>query len=75
MLTHAKIHRAEQTLQRRVSDDITRIGRRRVQNARRTVNTDRGRSARIQVAESNVENGVMHLHRFVVGQHGMVRPA
>ena len=75
MVAGAKIHRAEQTLQRRVGDDVARIGRRRVQNAWWTVNSDGGCSARVQVAESNVENRTMDLHRLVVGQRGMVRPA
>ena len=75
MVARAKIHRAEQTLQRRVSDDITRIARRRVQDACWTMDTDWGCGARGQVAESNIENGVMDLHRFVVGERGMVRAA
>src|ERR1700730_9144500 len=72
MFTRAKIHGAEQALQRCVSDDIARIGRRRIQDLWRTMDANWGRSTRVRVAKSNVQNGVMNLHQSAVGQRGMI---
>src|SRR6266566_2278840 len=75
MLARAKIHRAEESLQSCVSDGITGISRRGVEDASRTVDSDTWRCPRTEVAEGNIENGVVHLHRSVVDQRGSICPS